>query len=166
LEDQVSVIDFLQWLNDSAVGESVRQSLWLFPAIETVHVAAIAIVVGSIARLDLRLAGLVERDRPVTEISGQLLPWTWASFGIASVLGLLLFAAKPFQYLGMAFFDVKMILILLAGVNMLVFELMTFRGVTQWDRSPLPPMAVRLAAGLSLAFWMSVVICGRFIGFV
>jgi hypothetical protein len=166
METPVFITDILQWLNDTSVADSVRNSIWLFPAFETLHVAAIVLVIGSIARLDLRLAGLVERDRPVTDVANQLLPWTWISFAVATVFGLLLFISKPFIYLKIAFFDTKMILILLAGVNMLLFQAITSRNVATWDRSPLPPMAVRLAAGLSLAFWISVLLLGRFIGFV
>ena len=158
--------DILQWINDSAVADSIRNSLWLFPIMETIHVAAIVLVVGSIARLDLRLAGLVERDRSITQLSSELLPWTWISFAVATVFGALLFISKPFIYLNIAFFDTKMILILLAGLNMLFFQLITCKDLGKWDRSALPPATVRLAAGLSLAFWISVVICGRFIGFV
>jgi hypothetical protein len=148
------------------MAESIRDSVWIFPALETIHVIAIVIVVGSIMRLDLRLAGLVWRDRPVTEVSGEMLPWTWISFAVATVFGLLLFASKPLIYLEIAFFDVKMLLILLAGLNMLLFQHVTFRGVANWDRAPIPPTAVRLAGSLSLAFWVSVVVCGRLIGFV
>jgi hypothetical protein len=156
----------LQWLNDTNVAEAVRNSIWVFPAIEAVHVIAIALVVGSIMRLDLRLAGLVNRDRPITEISRQMLPWTWVSFVIATVFGVLLFISKPFTYLQILFFDVKMLLIVLAGLNMVLFQQIIAKGVAKWDRSPMPPTAVRLAGSLSLAFWVSVLVCGRLIGFV
>ena len=160
------IFNVLQWVNDTSLSESIRDSLWLFPAIETIHVIAIALVFGSIARLDLRLTGLVSRSRPVTRVSEEMLPWTWASFVIATVFGLLLFSSKPLTYLAIAFFDVKMILMVLAGINMLLFQHFTFRTVALWDRDPIPPAAVRITASLSLAFWVSVVICGRFIGFV
>jgi hypothetical protein len=159
-------MDLLHWLDETAMAENIRSSVWLFPAMETIHVVAIVIVVGSIARLDLRLAGLVSRDRPITEISQEMLPWTWMSFAIATIFGVLLWTSKPIKYFEIAFFDVKMILILLAGINMLIFEYVTFRGVGRWDRQATPPVAVRVAGSLSLAFWISVVICGRFIGFV
>lgn len=162
----MSITGFLQWMNDTSLADSIRNSIWIFPVFETIHVAAIVLVVGSIARLDLRLAGLVERDRSVTELTGQLLPWTWIGFAVATVFGVLLFASKPFIYLGIAFFDAKMILIVLAGLNMLLFHFITSRDVAAWDRSALPPVTVRLAAGLSLAFWVSVVVLGRFIGFI
>jgi hypothetical protein len=160
------IVNILQWLSDTNVAEAIRDSVWIFPAIETVHVIAIALVVGSIMRVDLRLAGLVWRDRPVTEVSDQMLPWTWASFVVATIFGLLLFAAKPFTYLQIVFFDVKMFLIGLAGLNMVIFQHVIFKGVAKWDRSPMPPTAVRLAGSLSLAFWVSVLVCGRLIGFV
>ena len=157
---------FLHWLDGTAMAEAIRSSIWIFPTMEVIHVVAITLVVGSIARLDLRLAGLVSRDRAITEVSEEMLPWTWASFVVAVLFGALLFAGQPIKYLGVAFFDVKMILILLAGINMLAFQYLTFKGVGRWDRKPTPPVAVCVAGSLSLAFWVSVIICGRFIGFV
>jgi uncharacterized membrane protein len=160
------MLDILKWIDATAMAEEIRVSVWLFPALEIAHVGAIAIVLGSIARVDLRLAGLASRDRSITEISREMLPWTWAGFALATLFGVLLFVGQPMRYVEVAFFDAKIILILLAGVNMLAFEYLTRRGITQWDREPIPPVQVRIAGGLSLAFWISVVICGRFIGFV
>ena len=158
--------DVLTWIDGSPMAEEIRVSLWLFPALEIAHVAAIALVLGSIARVDLRLVGLASRHRSITEISREMLPWTWVGFALATVFGVLLFVGQPVRYVEVAFFDAKIILILLAGLNMLVFEYMTRRSVGRWDRAPTPPLQVRLAGGLSLAFWLSVVICGRLIGFV
>ena len=158
--------DVLTWIDGSPMAEEIRVSLWLFPALEIAHVAAIALVLGSIARVDLRLVGLASRHRSITEISREMLPWTWVGFALATVFGALLFVGQPVRYVEVAFFDAKIILILLAGLNMLVFEYMTRRSVGRWDRAPTPPLQVRLAGGLSLAFWLSVVICGRLIGFV
>jgi hypothetical protein len=160
------ILNILQWINDLPLAESIRSSFWMFPALETIHVIAIVFVLGSITRLDMRLLGLVWQTRPVTEVSEEMLPWTWTSFVIAVVFGLLLWSSKPIEYFGIAFFDVKMILIALAGVNMLLFQFIIFKDVAKWDRDPIPPPAARLAGGLSMAFWLGVVICGRFIGFV
>jgi hypothetical protein len=160
------IAGILQWINDLPFSENVRSTVWMFPALETIHVIAIVFVFGSIARLDMRLMGLVWRDRPVTEIAAEMLPWTWTSFVIASIFGLLLWSSKPIEYFAIAFFDVKMILILLAGINMLYFQFVTFKDVTVWDRRPIPPTVVRVQGALSMACWVSVLICGRFIGFV
>jgi hypothetical protein len=162
----MSITDILQWVNDTPLAEAVRNSDWLFPIFESIHVIAIVIVVGAITRLDLRLAGLVWRNRPVTEVSSEMLPWTWIAFAVATVFGLLLFESKPIQYLGMAFFDAKLTLLALAGANMLFFQYFIFRDVSAWDRDPVPPVAAQVAGSFSLALWVSVVICGRLMGFV
>lgn len=120
--------DMLTWIDGTQFAETIRVSLWIFPALEIAHVAAIAIVLGSIARVDLRLAGLVSRDRSISDISHEMLPWTWASFGLATLFGVLLFVGQPVRYAEIAFFDIKMLLIALAGVNMLVFEYVTLQG--------------------------------------
>ena len=76
-----------------------------------------------------------------------MLPWTWTSFVIAAVFGLMLWASKPFDYFGIAFFDVKMLLILFAGINMLLFQLGVYKSVGRWDCDPVPPPAARIAGG-------------------
>ncbi len=156
----------IQAINDSAFSNAVRDKFWVFPSIETVHVVAIVIVLGSITRLDMRLMGLIWQDRPVTEVSQEMLPWTWTSFIIAAIFGSMLWASKPFDYFGIAFFDVKMLLILFAGINMVLFQFGVFRSVEVWDRDPVPPPAARIAGAASMAFWLCVLVCGRLIGFV
>jgi hypothetical protein len=148
------------------MAEEIRVSLWLFPALEIAHVAAIALVLGSIARVDLRLVGLASRQ---SIHHGHLARDAAMDLGrlcLGDDLRVLLFVGQPLRYVDVAFFDAKIILILLAGLNMLAFEYLTRRSVGRWDRAPTPPLQVRVAGGLSLAFWISVVICGRLIGFV
>jgi hypothetical protein len=159
-------MELLRWIDGTEFAESIRSSLWMFPALETVHVIAIGLVVGSIAIVDMRLLGLAARGRAISELSHEMLPWTWVAFVIATIFGGLLFLGTPVKYVDMAFFDIKMLLIVLAGINMLVFEYVTSKSKAEWDRMPTPPLSVRLTGALSLAFWMSVVVCGRFIGFV
>ena len=159
------IVGTLKWLHETAMAGEIRDSEWLFPAMETIHVVAIVFVVGSISRVDLRLMGLLQKHRPVTALSEEMLPYTWAGFAVATIFGLLLWSSKPLVYLGITYFDVKMLLIGLAGLNMLYFHFVTFRKVAEWDCAPLPPWSVRIAGTLSLAFWVGVVTCGRFIGF-
>lgn len=160
------IVSIMQWVNDLPFSEGMRGSFWMFPAFETIHVIAIVIVFGSITRLDMRLMGLIWRNRPVTEVAEEMLPWTWTSFVIAAIFGLMLWMSKPLTYFGIAFFDVKMVLILLAGINMLYFQFVTFRDIAVWDRYAIPPPAARVQGALSLGFWLMVLICGRLIGFV
>lgn len=155
---------WFQPLADSALSAQLADSAWLFPAIESLHVLAIALVVGSIALVDLRLLGLVQRARPASAVIRELLPWTWLAFAAAVPTGLLLFAAKPVGYADSNLFRFKLLAIALAGLNMLVFHLSTQRRMADWDTGQ-PVMAARLAGALSLTLWLAVVLLGRWIGF-
>jgi hypothetical protein len=161
-----SITAFLEWLNESPLAVTIRESVWVFPIIESIHVIALVIVLGSIARLDLRLLGFASRDRPVTEVADEMLPWTWSSFVVASICGVLLYVGNPIRYLDISYFGIKMGLLVLAGINMLVFQLLISRNIGEWDTRAIPPTAARVSAGLSLGFWVSIVFLGRFVGFV
>lgn len=157
---------FFEWVESWPLGEAMRSSVWMFPAIECIHVLALVFVVGSIARVDLRLLGVIWRDRPITQVSKELLPWTWTSFVVASITGLLLFTSAAVKYVGIVFFGIKMILLVMAGLNMLYFQFVTYRTVEQWDIHADPPTGAKVAAALSLIFWLGIITTGRFIGFV
>jgi hypothetical protein len=154
------------WIHETTLAENIRDSVWLFPLIESTHVVAIVFVIGSISRVDLRLMGLINRDQPMTDVHEEMLPYTWTGFAIATIFGLLMWVSKPLVYLGMPFFDVKLGLMLLAFLNMLYFEYLPLKTVSECNRNPFPPIAARLSGAMSLALWVSVVICGRFMGFV
>jgi len=160
------VADLLSSLDNSSVGVAVRESTWLFPTLETVHVISIALVVGTIAIVDLRLLYVASRRRAASELIKEVLPWTWMAFASAVLTGGLLFASAAVKYANNGPFQLKMLLLLLAGLNMAVFHRHTGRRISQWDRGPLIPAAARLAGGISLAIWIAIVVMGRWIGFV
>ena len=157
---------FLAWLEALPFAEAIRIGVWWFPVVETIHVLAIVFVLGSIARVDLRLIGAISRDRPITHVSSEMLPWTWASFVVAAISGTALFTARAIHYVDTIYFDLKMILMIAAGINMLYFEYVTKKTSMQWDRDARPPGNVRFAGATSLILWLGVVATGRFIGFV
>jgi hypothetical protein len=154
----------LTWLQDLSLPTNIRESGWLFPTIETVHVFALVLVVGSIMTVDLRLLGLTNRDRPFSKLAGEMLPWTWVCFAIAASAGLLMFSSKALIYYGNIPFRLKMICLLLAGINMAVFHWMGTRHLKTWDLGN-PPKAARFAGGASLLLWTTIVAAGRWIGF-
>ena len=156
---------FFHWLHETPLAETVRSSPMLFPWIESVHVLAITLVVGSIAAVDLRLLGLASRSHPITWQIHDILPLTWVSFAIAVLTGTTLFASNAIDYAHNVPMQMKMLLLVIAGINMLVFHLVTYRGIGAWDDSPRPPLPVRLAGATSLLLWIGVVVFGRWIGF-
>jgi hypothetical protein len=96
------------------VGAAIRQSLWLFPAIETVHLLGMAALVGTITVLDLRLLGWAMLQRRVSQVAAGLLPWAWLGFGVQVVTGALLFSSEAVKIYGNPAFRLKMLLLLLA----------------------------------------------------
>jgi len=157
--------DLIAFVEHGTLAELIREDDLLFPCIESVHVLAICLVVGSIAVVDLRLLGFASVDRPVGRLMRSILPITVGAFGLAVAAGSLLFISHASKYLENRFFIAKITLIALAGVNMAVFHLIGARNLDQWENDALPPLFARVAGGLSLFLWVSVVACGRWIGF-
>ena len=108
---------FCQWLYSSGMGTALRQSIWIFPIIETVHVLGIALLVGTVSLLDLRLLGVILKGEPVPQIARQILPLTWAGFAVMFVSGFLLFSAEAAGSYGNIAFRVKMLMIVLVGLK-------------------------------------------------
>jgi hypothetical protein len=162
---QVSLQRVFHWLESWPISAGVRESPWMFPAIESVHVIAITLVVGSILIVDLRVLGLTSRNERVTEIAGSILPWTWGVFCVAVVSGFTLFAAKAHTYFDNINFQTKMVLMAAAFINMLVFHLIPFRSVGTWDIGRPAPWPAKLTCAVSLTLWILIVAMGRWIGF-
>jgi hypothetical protein len=156
--------DACQWLQDLSFPTEIRESDWLFPTIETVHVLALVLVVGSILMVDLRLLGLAGRARSVRSVIAERLPLTWTAFAVAATAGSLLFSSKAVTYYDDFPFRLKMICLVLAGLNMACFHAFSYRRVADWDHAA-PPFPARLAGGLSLLLWVTIVGAGRWIGF-
>jgi hypothetical protein len=152
------------WLEGTALATFIAGSWWAFPTIESLHVVAITLVVGSIAVADLRLLGLAWKSRPVTDVLHDVLPMTWIAFAVALTCGSLLFISQATKYIDNSALRIKMLLMLLAGINMLAFELITFRGVSKWDRDRPVPLTGQLAGAVSLACWLGILVFGRQIG--
>jgi hypothetical protein len=157
--------DLIATLEGSGLADLIRENDNLFPLIESVHVLAISLVVGSIVAVDLRLLGLAWTRRAASGVTGGILPLTWTAFVVAASSGSLLFISHATKYLANAYFDTKLLLIVLAGINMLAFQFFGARDQAQWDARVHPPLKVRAAGGISIALWVAIVACGRWIGF-
>jgi len=155
-----SLAALMEWLQARSLAVFIHQNPWAFTTIEVIHVFAISLVIGTIAIVDLRLLGLASTKRPFAELAGQVLPLTWTAFALAALAGSLLFISRATDYYVSTTFQIKMAIIVLAGINMLVFELITVRSVQQWNLAPKPPLPARLAGGISLTCWILVVVFG------
>jgi len=150
-----------QWLNDSGIGTSIRESDYLFPVIETVHVLAITLLVGTVAVLDLRLLGVVMKKEPVRDVARQILPLTWVGFAVMFVSGFLLFWAEAAKSYNNPAFRMKLVLLLAVGLNPLIFHTTIYRKVDAWGGASVTPARAQLAAVLSLTLWTGIIVAGR-----
>jgi hypothetical protein len=156
---------FLHWLVATPVATAISENEILFPWIECVHVLAIVLVVGTISIVDLRLLGVASLDRAVGRLMRDVLPYTWGAFAVAAITGPLLFASDAVNYANNFYFRGKLILLVLAGVNMAVFHLIGARDIGKWGAKRKTPLAAKVAGGASLLIWIAVIAFGRWIGF-
>ena len=157
----MSLFDLCHWLQHTEWGTTIRESVWLFPIIEGTHVLALALSVGTILVIDLRLAGFMMKKEPVSQISNQLMPWSIAGFIVMFVTGALLFLSQPEKAYASVYFRIKLVLLLLAGINALAFELTLGRRIAMWDTQEIPPFRARLAGILGMILWAGVIAAGR-----
>ena len=156
-------MEFFAWLEATELALRIGESWW-FPLLESIHVVAVALTVGSLLMIDLRLLNVAARRYPVTAMTRELLPWTWVAFAIAVLTGLGLFITRAVHYLENPAFQFKLLSLALAGFNMAYLHFGPLRRVAAWDMSATTPVSVKLTASASLLFWAGVILAGRWIG--
>jgi hypothetical protein len=157
----MSIAEFCHWLQNTGWATALRESELMFPLLEGSHLLGITLSVGTLLMLDLRLAGILFRDRPVSAISRAVMPVSLAGFAWMFLSGIVLFASQAEKAWGSFYFKLKLLFLLLAGLNALIFELTLRRRIHEWDRDPVPPPRARLAALLAMFFWAGVICAGR-----
>ena len=153
----------LAWLRDSMIGEFVRGSSWAFPTLETLHFVGMALLIGIVGAIDLRVLGLA-RAVPLAPLH-RLLPLAFIGFGINVITGLFFFCNDPWAYWFNPAFRIKMLLILAAGLNALWFRLGVFLDLDSWGSGIEASRLAKVISALSLLIWITVITAGRYIGF-
>ena len=161
----LDVDPYLKSLAASALAAKIRDSLLLFPLLESIHVLGLALVLGTIAVVDLRLLGLASSRRPFGRIASDTFKWTWAAFALTAITGALMFTTNASVYYHNFYFRAKMLLLVLAAVNMLAFEVTAGRSIPRWENQPAAPAIGRTVGVISILIWISIIFMGRLIGF-
>jgi|ERR1700722_3415928 hypothetical protein len=157
--------NFLQWLSGTPFSTMMRESIWAEPIVETIHVLTLTIFLGFAVLLDLRLLGVTLIRKRVSEVLAQFNLWLFGGFAVMIVTGILLFCGDPVSFYNTEppFFKIKMIMLVLAGLNVLIFNLTIGRKV--WDRKPRTPGAAKAAGVVSIVLWIWIVAAGRAIAY-
>jgi len=157
-----SIFPFFQWASDLWVAEWIRRSIWIFPALETVHIVALAVLFGAIVFVDLQLLGVLRRDTPVSDLAEELRPWTFCSLVVILTTGAMLFTSEATKLYVSVPFQVKVVMLFLA----IVFHYTIHRKVTGAGGPGIRPILGKLTAVVSMLLWLSVGFAGRAIGFL
>jgi hypothetical protein len=157
----MSLFLFFEWCENSAIGEMIRNSNWLFPVIESFHLLGLAVIGGAVLVVDMRLLGLGLRRQPVAQLASDAQRWLIASLSVMLVSGAMLFTSEATKCYYHAAFWTKMTCLFLA----ILFTFTVKRYVTMADEASLRPFWSRIVAVVSVALWSGVGIGGRWIGF-
>jgi hypothetical protein len=143
----------------------MREWLWLYPAVEIVHIVGFSILVGSIVMFDLRVLGL-SKQVSVRALSRHMLPWSLGALFLIVPTGLMMFSAHAEDFLGNRAFQVKMALLFTAGMNAAMFRTGPYQTVKSWDTNATAPALARLSVALSIVLWVGVISCGRLLAYL
>jgi len=159
------MVGFLEWLAVTPGSIALRESHYFFLVVLTVHVLTLFVFAGMAAIIDLRLTGLMMREVPASELVSRLVPWAAGGLCVMLVSGSLLFYSSPADRYGNLFFRAKLVLLVLAGLNVLLFHKTTYTRVAEWDLDRVPPYGARLAGGVGLMLWIGIIVIGRMMAY-
>ena len=157
-------MDIGQAIHQLPLAVFLRTNALAYPLVESLHLVSIALLFGSIAVVDLRILGL-SRNLSLRQLARHVLPWTVLAFLGAAASGSLLFLAHAAELIGNRVFIAKLAVISLAGANAVMFHTGPYVNVAQWDIGLQAPVSARIMAGASLALWVTVIFCGRWIAY-
>ena len=159
-----NILAICHWLETTSLGTTIAQSSWLFPAIESIHMFGIVSVVGATSILDLRLMGVAFCGDSAAGVVRGTLKWALYGFVLMLVTGALMFVSEATRSYTNTGFRWKMLLLVLAGLNALIFHFTAYRSVDRWDKG-VTPFGAKFAGTFSILLWFGIVAMGRWIAF-
>lgn len=158
------------WLASTALSTTLQTVSWAIPDLQSLHIIALAFLMGSAWVLDLRLLGFKERSQPIAAVGHRFLPWVWWPLGVLIVTGALLVTAEPNELLGNDVFQLKMLLLAAAIVVTLVIQAMMRKPAPSEAAGTTAPMpaspALKGLAAVSILLWVAIAFAGRMIAYV
>lgn len=157
--------DTMNAIQQSPLSLAIQDSGFAYPLIEGTHVMSLALSVGMILWIDLRLLGVIMRGASIRGMYASVRPWLFTGFCMMLITGVLLVITRAGDIWDNNLFHAKLILLALCGVNILVYHLVVERDYAAWDTSDVPPPKARIAGGVSLALWFTVIAVGRIMAY-
>jgi hypothetical protein len=155
-----------RWLAHTELSSVIQSAAWIIPAIQTIHILAVAVVITSMFMLDLRLIGAFARNEASGAIASRLLPWAWGALALLAVSGSLLIVAEPERCLPNRAFWAKMLMLAAALLMLWVLQRGLRRNPAYWEGSAAHRRMSGIIAAASLVLWSGVVLAGRWIAYL
>lgn len=156
---------FCEWLASTRVSTIIQDVSWIIPAVQTVHIACIAVLIGSVVMLDMRMFGIAGRGDSIVVTAKRLLPWIWWPLPVFLATGLVLIVAEPSRELENSTFYYKMILLVGAMIATGVLQATVRHDPAFWEGSRIRSGAAKGLALVSLALFVAIVFAGRLIAY-
>jgi len=161
----MSLMEILQWLEETRIGVLVKEDPWLFPVLVSIHILGLTLSVGTLVWFDLRLLGFGIRNCSVSRLYRRLMPWMVGSFFVMVISGSMLFIGFATLAYPNLYFRIKVAGLFVAGVNALIYHLATEPHIAEWDEATVLPLRARMAGLVSIVSWTVVILCGRMISY-
>jgi hypothetical protein len=158
----MSVLAWCQWLQEGSISTAIRESTTFWPVLEGSHLIGMALMMAPVMMYDFRLIGFRWKSDPVSKVKWSFLPITFFGFVLMVSTGVLLFWSEPLKCYNSGYFRIKVVALILAGLNALVFHSTIDRTTAQWDTASPPPFRARIAGIMSLTLWTAVIFAGRY----
>jgi hypothetical protein len=155
-----SLSAFCVWLEATAVSQVIQTVLWIVPTVQSIHIVAIAALMGAALMIDARLVGWIDRDRPIADVARRFLPVIWWMLPILLVTGMVMITGEPARSLQNPIFQTKVALILAAMLHLGIFQRRLL--AAQDDVGAGVRAAIVLPSAL---IWLAIVFCGRWIAY-
>jgi hypothetical protein len=159
------LLSLARWLGAQAWSIDLHESLYMYAWIEATHVLTLTVFLGMLFIIDLRMLGLMFAGIPASRIAERLDKPMLIGFAVMVISGLLLYYAIPVRTTQSIWFRIKVVLMIAAAINAMLFRARMQAASGSWDRDPVAPKRIRIGAGLSLALWSAVVVTGRAIAY-
>jgi hypothetical protein len=160
-----SIKAFLDLLQEWPSSIAVRESIYGYTALLSLHVLSMCLFFGLVLMMDLRLMGVGNMRTPFSQLQRRLFPWQMLGMVVSAVTGVILIYGQPSRFYSNIFFYVKMMMMLVAAINALAFHQAAYHTVHRWDAGGAPPASAKLSGVLSIALWAGVVVAGRLIAY-
>jgi hypothetical protein len=159
------LLTLFEWLRETTFSTDLRESIYMWAVVNGIHVLGLGLFMGMLLFWDLRLLNVGLRKVPVQETWDRLAPWIGLGFLVMVVSGVLLFVSDPVRFWGNIFFRMKLVALVLAGLNAAAFHFTVGKRVVDWDRAGQLPGSAKFVGAASLVLWAFIIVSGRLIAY-